>query len=64
VVTITGGGAGLSAFPNVFTANIGGSCQVSEGAPVEFPNPGANVVRNGEASRPPTGMCATSVLEY
>ena len=59
VVEITGGseGGGLEGLPDVFTANIGRGCNVSEGAPVEFPDPGEVVVRNGEASRAPSGSC-------
>ncbi|KAI5778515.1 hypothetical protein EDC01DRAFT_756652 [Geopyxis carbonaria] len=53
IVNITGGGSGLGNYPNVFTANIGGTCTVTEGFPVEFPNPGSDVVRSGEVSRAP-----------
>ncbi|KAI5847385.1 hypothetical protein DFP73DRAFT_630657 [Morchella snyderi] len=57
-VTITGGGSGFASMvdnPRVFVAQIGtNACTVREGVPVEFPNPGAVVVR-GERGAPPNG---------
>ena len=51
---LPGGGEGLDGFPDVFVANLGNGGRVSEGAPVEFPDPGAQVIRNGEVGRAPT----------
>jgi hypothetical protein len=58
-VTITGGsgGAGLSALPDMFVANVGNGCATAEGSPVDIPNPGADVQRAGKAPVPPTGSC-------
>ncbi|CUS13585.1 unnamed protein product [Tuber aestivum] len=52
-VTITGGGSGLSAHPDMFTANIGNDCTTVEGSDVAFPDPGEDVEGSGGA--PPTG---------
>ncbi|KAG0634079.1 hypothetical protein HOY80DRAFT_895516 [Tuber brumale] len=58
-VTITGGtGAGLSSYPELFTANIGNGCSTAEGADVLFPNPGKDVVNTSQKTAPPTGSCA------
>ncbi|RPB14274.1 hypothetical protein P167DRAFT_583844 [Morchella conica CCBAS932] len=58
VVTITGGGSGFASMvdnPRIFVAQIGtNACTVKEGVPVDFPNPGAVVVR-GERGSPPNG---------
>lgn len=57
-VTITGGGSGFASMvdnPRIFVAQIGtNACTVKEGVPVDFPNPGAVVVR-GERGSPPNG---------
>lgn len=57
VVTITGGGSGLGKeYPRIFVAQIGtNNCTFLEGAPVEFPNPGAVVERDGEKTLAPKG---------
>lgn len=45
-VTITGGGSGLAAYPEIFKANVGNSCTVPAGVNVDFPNPGKDVARS------------------
>ncbi|PWW79735.1 Lytic polysaccharide monooxygenase [Tuber magnatum] len=57
-VTITGGGSGLSAYPDMFTANIGNGCATVESTDLAFPNPGKNV--EGSGGTPPTGSCGTT----
>ena len=44
--------------PDMFVANIGNGCFTAEGTDVDFPEPGPDVTRNGEAAGPPTGSCA------
>ncbi|RPB01938.1 hypothetical protein L873DRAFT_1763223 [Choiromyces venosus 120613-1] len=57
-VTITGGGSGLSSFPDMFTANIGKDCATVPGD-LAFPNPGKNV--EGSGGNPPVGKgCGTT----
>ncbi|KAG0635965.1 hypothetical protein HOY80DRAFT_1017681 [Tuber brumale] len=51
-VTITGGGQGLSAYPDMFIANIGNDCTTAQGD-LAFPNPGKNV--EGSGGVPPVG---------
>lgn len=60
-VTVTGGGSGLSAYPDIFTANIGNGCTTVEGTDVEFPNPGS-AITTGSGANPgaPVGSCGSS----
>jgi hypothetical protein len=64
-VTITGSGGSadaLAALPDMFVANIGNGCSVSEGSDVEFPNPGDSIARENGATNvfaAPQGACAT-----
>ncbi|KAG0130673.1 hypothetical protein HOY82DRAFT_486448 [Tuber indicum] len=51
-VTITGGGQGLSAYPDMFKANIGNDCTTETGD-LAFPDPGKNV--EGSGGVPPVG---------
>ena len=44
-------------FPDLFVANVGNGCATSEGASVQFPNPGQSVEKIGEKFAPPTGSC-------
>lgn len=72
-VTITGGGAGLAALPEIFKANIGNSCIVPAGINVDFPNPGTDVAKSagnagtrpdaswGTCSKPTTAAAASFV---
>ena len=54
-VTITGGGSGLSSYPDVFTANIGNDCRTLEGKDVLFPNPGPSILNVSSNSLDPVG---------
>lgn len=59
-VTITGGGAGLTAYPEIFKANIGNGCIVPAGVNVDFPNPGKDVARSsGNAGTVPNSTWGT-----
>lgn len=59
-VTITGGGAGLAAYPEIFKANIGNGCIVPAGTNVDFPNPGKDVARSaGNAGTAPNSTWGT-----
>lgn len=59
-VTITGGGTGLAAYPEIFKANIGNSCIVPAGVNVDFPNPGKDVARSaGNAGTAPNSTWGT-----
>lgn len=64
-VTITGGGAGLAAYPDIFKANVGNSCIVPAGVNVDFPNPGKDVAKSATnaGTRPDAswGTCAKPV---
>ncbi|KAH0606846.1 uncharacterized protein H6S33_003680 [Morchella sextelata] len=64
VVTITGGGSGLTSteWPPLFTANIGGTCKTTEGIDTVFPNPGKNVVTAQANVKlgPPVGECGAA----
>ncbi|KAI5844032.1 hypothetical protein DFP73DRAFT_578866 [Morchella snyderi] len=66
VVTITGAGAGLSGaeWPPLFTANIGGTCNTTEGVDTVFPSPGKNVVtaQGNVNPGPPVGECGAASL--
>lgn len=58
VVTITQGGSGLPAsLPDVFVANIGNGCTTVGSTNLEFPNPGADVLRSAGKGTPPVGTC-------
>ncbi|CAF9911433.1 MAG: hypothetical protein GOMPHAMPRED_007405 [Gomphillus americanus] len=48
-------------YPDMFVANIGSGCGTSEGADVDFPNPGDSVERDAADGKyaPPTGSCAS-----
>lgn len=60
VVTITGGGAGISSLPNVLVSNIGNGClSPLTTAELKYPDPGT-VVELGDGEYPlvlPTGNC-------
>jgi len=64
-VTIGGGGssggakraAAFTTRPQIFVANVGNGCGTEEGAPVQIPNPGPDVVNGGGTPKPPTGNC-------
>jgi len=60
-VTISGGGSGLTALPDMFVANIGNGCASNaEGSgDLEIPNPGKDVERKSSKSSPPVGSCAS-----
>jgi len=60
-VTISGGGSGLSAFPDMFVANAGNGCASNtEGTgDLEIPNPGEDVERKSSKTGPPVGSCAS-----
>jgi hypothetical protein len=64
-ITVTGSEgstSALSALPDMFVANIGNGCSVSEGTDVQFPNPGDSVARENGATNvfaAPQGACAT-----
>ncbi|KAI5859095.1 hypothetical protein BZA05DRAFT_383323 [Tricharina praecox] len=60
-VTISGGGSGLSALPDMFVANAGNGCTSNaEGTgDLEIPNPGEDVERKSTKSSPPVGSCAS-----
>lgn len=64
VVTITGGGSGLTSadWPPLFTANIGGTCTTTENIDTVFPNPGKNVVtaQGNVTPGPPVGECGAA----
>lgn len=48
----------LSSAPDMFVANVGNGVCTYEGAAVEFPNPGPNVSRSGQNTKPPgSGSC-------
>ncbi|CAZ82168.1 unnamed protein product [Tuber melanosporum] len=51
-ITNTGGGQGLSAYPDMFKANIGNDCTTETGD-LAFPDPGKNV--EGSGGVPPVG---------
>lgn len=60
-VTITDGGAGLSAYPEIFKANIGNGCSSVASAAVIIPNPGADVeTDNSGILAAPIGECGAS----
>ncbi|KAK3315403.1 hypothetical protein B0H66DRAFT_628488 [Apodospora peruviana] len=52
--------AAYSSRPQIFIANVGNGCGTEEGAPVQYPNPGPDVVGSGGATKPPTGSCAAA----
>ena len=55
-IEITGGGSGLSSYPNTFIANIANGCTTADGKDVEIPNPGKDVVISPKAATaPPVG---------
>lgn len=57
-IEITGGGSGLSSFPDMFIANIANGCTTADGKDVEIPNPGNDVVTSPKAvTAPPVGSC-------
>ncbi|KAF8419347.1 hypothetical protein EV426DRAFT_538891 [Tirmania nivea] len=57
-IEITGGGSGLSPYPDIFTANIANGCTTADGKDVEIPNPGKDVVISPKAAAaPPQGSC-------
>lgn len=64
-ITINGGGAGLSAFPEIFKANVGTQspgCITEEGFDTKFPNPGSDVVTAPQAQvKLPPGDCGSVV---
>jgi len=62
-VTITGGGSGLSSYPDIFVAQLSGvnTCAIAEGVDVKYPNPGKSVVTAPGASLgAPTGNCGSA----
>lgn len=65
-ITITGGGAGLSALPEIFKANIGTKspgCITEEGVDTKFPNPGPDVVTAPLANvKLPPGDCGPAAV--
>ncbi|KAM7208527.1 hypothetical protein V8F20_001208 [Naviculisporaceae sp. PSN 640] len=46
--------------PQIFVANVGNGCEVAEGTPVQYPNPGPDVTGDGSAAIPPVGNCGSS----
>lgn len=57
-IEITGGGSGLSTYPDILVANIGNGCSTVDNKDVEIPNPGKDVVTSLTAdTAPPTGNC-------
>lgn len=56
VVSITGGGSGMSSLPEPMVANIGiTDCSVLENYPVMYPKPGPVLQTDGEATMAPVG---------
>jgi len=57
-IEITGGGSGLSSYPDILIANIGNGCTTADGKDVQIPNPGKDVVISPKAApAPPVGNC-------
>ncbi|RPB20478.1 hypothetical protein L211DRAFT_792112, partial [Terfezia boudieri ATCC MYA-4762] len=52
-IEITGGGSGLSSYPDMFIANIANGCTTADGKDVEIPNPGKDVVTSPKAAPAP-----------
>lgn len=61
-IEITGGGSGLSSYPDMFIANIANGCTTADGKDVEIPNPGKDVVTSPKAATAPPvgGTCGTA----
>ncbi|KAF2867898.1 hypothetical protein BDV95DRAFT_501619 [Massariosphaeria phaeospora] len=62
-ITITGGASDTAAFmalPDMFTANIGGSCKTADNFAVKFPNPGEDVTKSSEEFLAPLGECGAT----
>ena len=61
-ITITGSGTSrLDDRPDMFVANVGNGCTVTEGIDVQFPDPGTDVeTKNAAALGAPTGNCGAS----
>lgn len=57
VVSVSGGGRGLDARPDLFTANIGNGCGTVDSQDLAFPNPGPDVSGQNANAAPPTGTC-------
>ncbi|TRM60924.1 hypothetical protein BD626DRAFT_549397 [Schizophyllum amplum] len=64
IITIEGGGAGLSTYPDVLVAQLSGinTCTIAEGVDVDYPNPGTQVERADAdtAIGAPEGDCGGS----
>ncbi|KAI5890859.1 uncharacterized protein SCHCODRAFT_02508642 [Schizophyllum commune H4-8] len=62
VVTIQNGGGGLSAYPDLFVAQLSNinSCTIPEGVDVLYPNPGNQVERVEGKLGAPVGNCGSS----
>ncbi|KAL7275527.1 hypothetical protein RUND412_001530 [Rhizina undulata] len=58
-VTITSGGSGLGAYPNMFTANINNGCSTTEGIDVVFLDPGNDFTNVATNPGPPVGNCGS-----
>lgn len=52
--------ASYNSLPDMFVANIGGTCRVPDGKNVKFPNPGSSVEVNGSADFSDPEGCGTA----
>lgn len=48
----------ISSRPDMFVANVGNGCSTVEGSDLDFPNPGPEVKRISQRTKPPVGHCA------